>query len=84
MHHGARKSLSNKKAKPLTKYNDKIAMTMIIIITPYIDGNDQLQLLQRSRLEYVLKKDFECQILIKSVYFNKLKQNPNETNLCYL
>ena len=59
-------------------------MAMITIITPYIDGNDQLQLLQRFHLAYVLKKAFECQILIKLVYFNKLKQNPNETNLCYL
>jgi hypothetical protein len=39
-------------------------MAIITIITPYIDGNDQLQLLQRFHLEYVLKKAFECQILI--------------------
>lgn len=29
------------------------------IITPCIDGNDQLQLLQRIRLGHVLKKHFD-------------------------
>jgi hypothetical protein len=52
-HQGARKPPSSKR-----KFNDKIPKAIITIITPYIDGNGQLQVLQRFRQEYVLKKSF--------------------------